>query len=279
MVARMKKGNCIRWVSAALALIIAAPAVAQSISYVSVARAYLAADTVTSVIVRGQDKPPKSLRLTDPASARLMITADTQAVFKAPSVLPARFTYLWTGIANEKGKAPNFKKQNLLLFLSAFAPPANDKAAAKLGLQIGPQDRQLINNPETLGLVRLIGQQAAAANLPALKLTGSLQGSTTEADGSYARFSQFLLGTQNGDSIALTLRTRSDGASDAVASDSDVMGSGTPVQRDTLLWYHLVCGMPATAEKAIDGINDARERDILVQDYAKLKTLLGSCAS
>jgi hypothetical protein len=277
MVVRVRKGNCIRWISVVLALGTAAPVAAQSISYVSIARTYLAASTVASITVRGQDKPPKSLRLTDSATARLVITADTQAVFKTPTVLPARFTYLWTGAPNEKGKTPNFKKQNLLLFLSAFSPPANDKAAARLTVQIGPQDQQLRSSPEALAMVRLIGQQAAAADISALELTGSMQASTTEADAPYVRFSQFLFPTLNGEMIAVTLRTMTDGNADAVQSDSDVMGSGAPVVRNTLLWYHLVCGMPATVDRALENNMDSSERATLAQDYAKLKALLGPC--
>jgi hypothetical protein len=279
MVRHVIKRNC----SFALTLLVFSfclPVLAQQQpSYVTVAKAYLGATTVARVTVRGQDKPPKSLRLSDPAIARLAINVDTLAVFKAPSVVPARFSYLWTGATIASGKTPNFKKQNLFVFFSTLITPVGDKAANALTLQVGTQDMQLVATPETEALVRLIGQQSTNLSTPSLQLTGEVQASTTEADGLFVRFSQFLFPTRSGDVLALTVRTPASGKADSVVSESDVMGSGVAVQRNTLMWYHLVCGMPANVPaQALEQSQDAQEQANLVTDYTVLKSLLGPCA-
>jgi hypothetical protein len=278
MVRPVIKRNC-SFALSVLVLGFGAPVVAQQQpSYVTVAKAYLNATTVARISVRGQDKPPKSLRLADPTTARLAITADTFAVFKAPAVVPARFSYLWTGATIAPGKAPNFKKQNLFGFFSSFVAPVGDKAAGAFTLQIGPQDAQLAATPETEALVRLIGQQSATVSIQSLQLTGEVQASTTEADAPFVRFSQFLFPTRSGDVLALTVRTPASGKADSVVSESDVMGSGVSVQRNTLMWYHLVCGMPASVPaQALEQSQDAQEQTNLVTDYAVLKSLLGPC--
>ncbi len=251
-------------------------------SYVQLARAYLAAPTVAAVLVRDQSRPPKSLRLAEtpgPASqARLVITADTQRVFKAPDPLTARFSYLWTGATTLQGKPPVFKKQALVVFLRPFTPLAADRAAQGLTLEIGPRDIQLPATPDMLAQLAVIGAQAAAADIPAMTLTGSVQASTTEADAPYARFTQFLLPAKAGNVLALTVRSRSDGSADVVQAQSDVLGTGTPVAPNTLLWYHLVCQLPAALPlAALEQASDAAERTVLAADYQTVRAKLGSC--
>lgn len=258
-------------VAACLAVMGAAPPPPVAPGYAVLARAYLDEPIVAMVTVRGTKKLPKSMILPAGGNVRQILEADIVRVFKAPSVMNARITYLWEGPADAKGKPPSFKKQNLLVFLR---PAANPEAP----YQLQSASNQLVWSADAESRLRAIGLEAQKSDMRDIRLTGLQSAFTTETDPPFARLTQFLFASADNRLLGVTVRVRPDGTGDVIQSSEEFLGGGLRVQANTLLWYHLACTTPGQipADIVSDQPTDA-ERALIVQDYATLKKALGPC--
>ncbi len=240
--------------------------------YAPLARAYLDEPIVAMVTVRGTKKLPKGMAPGAPGTARQIVEADIVRVFKAPNVINARITYLWDGSVDAKGKAPSFKKQNLLVFLRPLANP-------EVPYQLAAARNQMPWSAEAEARLRAIGLEAQKSELRDIRLTGMQSAFTTDADQPFARLTQFLFSSTDGRLLGVTVRVKPDGTGDVIQSSEEFLGGGLRVQANTLVWYHLTCTTPAQVPG--DVLSDQPtddERALVTQDYATLKKALGPCA-
>jgi hypothetical protein len=277
MLKRSRKGKySMKQVSLLMAVLIAllahpVPSIAQDASYARLARAYLSESFVAYVTVRGSKKLPKTIAPALPGRAKFLVEADVIRVLKAPGVVNGRLTYVWEGPLDAKGKPPAFKKQDMLVFLRNLNDPA-------VPFQLAAPDKQVTWSAEAEGRLRAIAQEAQQASLRTINLTGVQSAFTTEADTPYARLTQFLFASRDGQLIGVTVRVKPDGTGDVISSSEEILGGGMRLQANTLMWYHLACTTPASlpADVLSDQPTDD-ERDIVVKDYATFRQALGGC--
>lgn len=248
-----------------------APSRAQDTGYARLARAYLGEPFVAYVKIRGTRKLPKTLSPALPGRARFVVEADVIRVLKAPGVVNGRLLYVWEGPLDAKGKAPNFKKQDMLVFLR----PLNDPAVS---FQLAVPEKQLIWTADAESRLRGIAQEAQQASVRTISLTGVQSAFTTEADAPYARLTQFLFASRNGQLVGAATRVKPDGTGDVISSSEEMLGGGLRIQANTLMWYHLACTTPAQlpADVLADQPTD-EERAVVARDYATFKQALGGC--
>jgi hypothetical protein len=277
MLKRSRKGKySMKQVSLLMAVLIAllvhpVPSIAQDASYARLARAYLSESFVAYVTVRGSKKLPKTIAPALPGRARFLVEADVIRVLKAPGVVNGRLTYVWEGPLDAKGKPPAFKKQDMLVFLRSLNDPA-------VPFQLAAPDKQFPWSAEAEGRLRAIAQEAQQASLRTINLTGVQSAFTTEADTPYARLTQFLFASRDGQLIGVTVRVKPDGTGDVISSSEEILGGGMRLQANTLMWYHLACTTPVSlpADVLSDQPTD-EERDVVVKDYATFRQALGGC--
>ncbi len=234
--------------------------------YSVLAKAALAAPIVAKIVVHTQRQPPKELRSAVPGRIRLIMEADVVAVLKAPDLVPGRITYLWEGPLSAQGKQPKFKKQTFTLFLLPGSDGDNSYRLATQNAQQPWSDA----DEQTL---RQIIKEAAADPAGAARIITNVRSGLIDDSEETAGSINFILDTQSGNPIALSLRDNT-----VLVSSSDGIADGVPVQPRTLTWYQLACGLPAALPDQVmadqDKPDDAAK---LRAAYAKIVQLLGPC--
>jgi hypothetical protein len=244
---------------------------AQEVSYARLARSYLNESMVAYVRIRDSKKLPKTIAPAAPGRSKFLVEAEVIRILKAPNAVNGRFLYLYEGPLDGKGKAPNFKKLELLVFLR----PMNDLAVPFL---LQTPDNQLPWSTDTESRLRAIAVEAQNPELRRIKLTGVQSAFTTDADDPYVHMTQFLFANRDGTVIGATMRVKPDGTGDVIHSSAEFLGNGERLQANTLMWYHFACTTPAQlpAEVLADQPTDA-EQATVIKDYVTFKKALGVC--
>jgi hypothetical protein len=257
----------IRTPIAVAALVLAAPALAQSaapLSYADIADLTLAAPVIVratiddSERISAENSPGLAL-----GKVRLLVDAAVTAALIAPGTIPGRLSWLWDAPLDAKGKPPRPKGSAVLAFL---APPAAD-GKTRLIAGAGQQPA----SPELEAKVRAIATEARSGGAPAI--TGVSNG--FRADGTVPGESetQFFLTTADGKGMALVVTRKPGEALKVAVSRGDVIDeSAASVQPGTLIWYRLACTAPAKLPAASGG-NDPK----LAADWQAALKSLGPC--
>ncbi|MHA6720452.1 hypothetical protein ACX40Y_13515 [Sphingomonas sp. RS6] len=234
----------------------------------AVAGAPLVIDARIRDVIRIKDKDAADLA---PGRARLYVEADVLALIRGSNPLPAQIAYVTDVPLDARGRVPKLKKQRVLLF-------ARDVAGRAGQIQLTGIDSQYPWTPELDARARAITRDLLAADAPpaitgignAFHVPGALPGESE---------TQVFLKTANGAPISLQILRRPGERPRWAVSLGDIVdnSAGAPA-RDTLLWYRLACGLPATLPDAsLDAetpANAAGARD----DYAFVLSQLGRCA-
>jgi len=201
--------------------------------------------------------------------ARYYVEAGVRALLAGRADLPPTLTYLVDLPLDARGRPLKLKNVPVLL----LGTPAGAPGAFRLA---GP-GAQVPRTPENEARVRAILAALVAPDAPpaitgvtrAFHVPGSLPG---EGE------TQIFLRTGDGRPISLNvLRRPGERARWAVALSELVDDSAAPPQRDTLLWYRLACGLPATLPDA--ALADQEEADAATarDDYRVVLDGLGPC--
>ena len=239
-------------------------------SYAVTAGQVLAAPLIVDARIRSASriKDSEAPGLT-PGRMRYYIEADVLALIRGSSALPARISYLADVAPDSRGKAPKLKKQRVLLFARAIAGQAD-----QLQLTGAEGQREWSAGLDTM--VRGITRETLAADAPpaitgvgnAFHVPGSLPG---EGE------TQIFLTTAT-QPISLQILRRPGEQPRWSVSIGDIVdeGAGAP-PKDTLLWYRLACGLPATLPDSSLESEEPDNARIAREDYATVRRELGPC--
>ena len=245
------------------------PASAQSLSWTDLADLALASPVVLVGAVERVDRlSRREAPDVPPTDVRALVQVKTQAVLKAPAVMPEGAAWLWQGSADAKGRAP-FTKQDQML---GFARPLSGGARPEVqALQLVSPSAQQPWSAEAEGKVRAILQEAQRPGATGLIVTGINDAFRSEGDIPGISESQFFLKTEGGRPVTLVVRHEPGKPADVLAGAGDLVDRAQPVRPETLLWRGLACGLPETLPPAL------ADREGLAADYAVAKASIGAC--
>ncbi len=194
--------------------------------------------------------------------ARLLVTAATTAAIAAPGEVAPKLTYLEDVDLDERGRPPKLVGDDVLLFVRPGTAPDQVVLVAAQGIvPWSPAADAAVRG--VLTGVRRGDAPAITGVTGAFRVPGAVPG---EAE------SQFFLSTASGKPVSLVVLTRpGEGRRLTVATGDVIDDAAKPVTPDTLLWYRLACGLPATLPGTIDAGPEVAD------DWRFVLTSLGKC--
>lgn len=203
--------------------------------------------------------------------ARLYVEATANSLIRGPAGgLPPQIRYLADVPLDAKGKVPKLKGQQVLL----LARPVSGRPGE---LQLVAPDTQFMLDPEIERRVRAIVTEAVGRNAPppitgitsAFHVAGAIPG---EGE------TQIFLSTAGNRPISLNvLRRPGQEPIWSVALTEVVDEAAKPPVPETLQWYRLACGLPATLpDKAVAELEPA-DAEAARADYRYVMDRLGAC--
>ena len=207
---------------------------------------------------------------TPPGMARFYLTGDVATLIAGVGGLPARIDWIADVPLVAPNRAPRLRKQRLLL----FARPVPGKPGT---LQLVSRGGEPAWSPDLEARVRTILAAKVAADAPpaiagvghAFHVAGSIPG---EGE------TQIFLKTATGRPVSLSvLRRPGEQPRWSVSLAEIVDDAAAPPARDTLLWYRLACGLPATLPD--EAVTDQAPEDAAQarEDYRFVLAALGAC--
>lgn len=205
-----------------------------------------------------------------PGHARLYVEAETLAVLAGSTALPESLRYLVDVPLNLKGKPPKLKKQEFLLFARTVPGRPSE-------LQLVGRQGQLAYSSALEQRLRPVLAAFAAADTPP-RVTGIRDVLSSSGNLAGESETQVFLSTADGEPAALTVVRRPGMAPRWGVSWTELVDqSAQPAQRDTLDWYRLACGLPATLPASANLAEDPADRARAAQDYRFVIQQLGPC--
>ena len=205
-----------------------------------------------------------------PGKGRFYVQARVEALLRGAGGLPAEIGYLVDVPLDARGRPPRLKGARVLLL--AEGVPARP---AELRL-VGP-GAPLDRTPATEARLRALLTELVAADAPsaitgianAFHVPGSLPGESE---------TQIFLTTAARKPVSLSvLRRPGEQVRWAVSLGDIVDEAAAPPARDTLLWYRLACGLPATLPDAATAALTPTEAAAARTDYRVVIDGLGPC--
>lgn len=218
----------------------------------------------------------RQLRLKDteapglqPGTARLYVEADTAAVLVGPD-LGATLRFLVDVPLDPRGKVPQFKKTQVLLFGNVVPGKPGDLALAR-------PDAMVVWNGALETGVRAILTALVGAEAPP-RITGIREAVHVPGNLVGEGETQVFLTTADARPVALSvLRRPGEPVRWGVSYGELVDAAARPPEPETLAWYRLACALPpAIPERA--AISDTpADRQRAAEDYAFVLRALGPC--
>ncbi|MBH0114702.1 hypothetical protein I5E68_17270 [Novosphingobium sp. YJ-S2-02] len=205
-----------------------------------------------------------------PGSVRFYVEADTLALLSGSAPLGESIRYLVDLPLDARGKEPNLKKREVLLFARAVPGRPGE-------IQLLSPDAQQTWSQEAEARVRRILQAMVAPDAPA-KVTGVREIIFVPGTLAGQGETQVFLNTDDGSAASLTVR-HVPGAQPVwgVSFSELVADVGRPPRRDTLEWYRLACFLPARPPVGANMSEGAALRAQAEADYRFVMQDLGPC--
>jgi hypothetical protein len=268
---RLSMASAILFATGAAAPVPAPPLPARQ-SYAEMARLYLASPIIVRAQVRNESKLSKAeaalLAPVPAGQARQWLTVDLQSALKAPDMMPARVRFLWQGELAANGKPPKLKKQSMLLFLRQVETAGDNPSfgLTEIGAALPWTD----------------GDEAHLRSVAleyGLSVKGMRQVFVTLSDGdTSARFVHFLFETRNGAPLVAIVEEQGQ-QWQMRTTTTDLDQDAQAVKPETLLWYHLACGLDLQAPDAVRRLPDRDERAFAERAWQAMHNLLGPCTA
>jgi hypothetical protein len=259
------------------AIAFAPPLVAQTnlTPYPVAARLYLSAPVVVRGLVKGQSKLAKKDNAGLPPlpadQGRAMLEMELQGALKAPDALPSTLKFLWQGPLDAKAKMPNFKKQILLAFLTSVT--ANGATGYGL-IDVNSIKSWSQAEEAQLRAIASAAQDPAQRGLAIKAVRTAFV--TVPEDGNSEPYVHILFDTQNRAPLAAIMTKQTTGwALRTTLTDLDQ--DAIAVQRQSLLWYHMACGLPASPPPAVANQASDAEKVLAVEAWSAMLEQLGPC--
>jgi hypothetical protein len=266
----------------ALALLMAAPGTGQPISAAAATQgetlpfADLADMATRAPVVAGVEiRRAVRLKGADAAAVargqgRFYVEADVASLLRGAGGLAAKVRYLVDVPLDARGRAPKLKRMRVLL----LAAPVEGRPGE---LRLAGQRAQIAWTPAAEARLRTLVTELVAADAPpriagvanAFHVPGSLPGESE---------TQIFLTTDTADPASLSILRRPGEAPRWAVSLGDIVDEAAAVPaRDTLLWYRLACGLPATLPEPATADLTPEEAAAARADYAVVLEGLGAC--
>lgn len=240
-------------------------------AYADLADLVLAAPVIADATIRSATRI-KGAEATGLAAGRqrFYVEADVTSLLRGPEGLPARIGYLVDVAGDARGRPPRLRKMRVLVFARAVSGSSDQ-------IQLVAPDAQLAWAPALDGRVREIARVALAADAPpaitgiasAFHVAGSLPG-----EGETQVFAQ----TADQRPVSLSILRRPGEAPRWSVALGEIVDEGAgPPAKDTLLWYRLACGLPATLPAASVTTLSPDDAAIAAADYRFVVESLGPC--
>lgn len=247
------------------------PVPAPSFSYADLAdRALPAPVAVIATITDAIRLKPEQAPGLAAGHARLFVEASADTLIRGAGGVPPSIRYLADVLLDAKGKAPKLKGTQVLL----LARPVAGKPGE---LQLVSPDAQMPLTPELEQRVRAILTEAVRPDAPP-PVTGIT--SAFHVDGTIPGEgeTQIFLSTREHRPISLNVLSRPGQERQwSVALGEIVDQAATAPAKDSLLWYRLACGLPATLPADATGDLGAEAAQAAAEDYRFVLEQLGPC--
>lgn len=204
-----------------------------------------------------------------PGHVRLYIEAETLALISGRAPFGELLRYLVDVPVDARGKAPKYRKQEVLL----FARPGSRASE----LQLVSPTAQMAWTPQLEQRLRPILAELVAGDSPpvvmgirdALAIEGNLAGESE---------TQVFLDTENDGPVSITVVRRPGQAPRWGVSWTEIVDqSARAPARQTLAWYRLACALPTQLPREVNLANDTASRALAAADYAFVIEQLGPC--
>lgn len=252
-----------------------APAPARSVvsgpTYADMASLAEAAPLVIRAQIRKQTtlKPERAPGLAA-GFARLYIEAQTTALIAGRAAVPAVFAYVVDVPLDAKGKAPNLKKSEFVLFARAVPGRPGE-------VQLVAPAAHLAYTPELEARLRPVLTEVYAADA-APRITGVSEALAVPGTLTGESETQIFLATENRSPVSITVLRRPGQRVQWGVSWGEIIDSAAvPPAPETLRWYRLACGLPAQLPSGANLARDPAERRLAAGDYAFVRGALGPC--
>ncbi|WP_076072845.1 hypothetical protein [Sphingomonas montana] len=247
------------------------PVAAASSGFADLADLAVRAPIVAGVEIRRavRLKPAEAIGVAA-GETRFFVEADLVTLLRGKGGLPARVSYLVDQAPDARGRPPRLKGMRVLLLATPVAGRPGE-------LQLVGRDAQIDWTPVNEQRLRMLATALVAPDAPptitgvsgAFHVPGSLPGESE---------TQIFLTTASARPVSLSILRRPGQEPRWAVSLSDIVDetAATPV-RDTLLWYRLACGLPATLPEAATAALSPEENAAARADYAVVQAGLGRC--
>lgn len=206
------------------------------------------------------------------AEGMARVYAEAHGVEAYAGILPPfpALHYLTDVALDARGKVPNMKKQQVIL----FAHPA---PGAPGDLQLVAANAQWAWSPELETRVRAVLAELAAPGAPP-RITGINMALYQEGDLAGEGETQIFLNTASGAAAAIIVQHKAGQPAHWSASFSEVVdASGQPPAQGTLAWYRLACSLPRVLPATANVGESQDSKDQAQADYLLVLRDLGPC--
>ena len=247
------------------------PATIAPPAYAAVAELVVDSPLIVDVTMRRATRlRPAEAPDTPAGRTRFYVEADVGALILGAASLPPRISFVVELANGADGRPPRFVRDRELI----FARPVTGQLDA---VQLIRPGARLPWSPATDALVRRVAAEASRADAPPA-ITGV--GSAVHSPGALPGEGQtqiFLVAT-GGRPVSLVIdRTQNAPPHWSVALSELVGQASPPPEHDTLLWYRLACGLPASLPASATADLDAGTAAGVAADYRVVLDALGSC--
>lgn len=238
-------------------------------TYADIADFALASKIVAHVRVRETHKLSDALAAgVQTGYQRQLVTAEVKALIKAPEEQTARIRYLIDLPLDSRGKTPKLRGAESLVFALPGRPGE---------WRLVSSNAQISWTAAAELMARSILTEASRADAPpqirgissAFHSQGSLPGESE---------TQIFLDTADNRPASLTVQRQPGQPPKWFVSQGEVVDDGiSQPQANSLLWYRLVCFLPAQIPAALISGQSAEETAQIQTDYKLIMSALGPC--
>lgn len=228
------------------------------------------AEIIASVRVkRAINLSPERAPDVAPGHVRIYVEAQVLGLIRGKDGLAESIRYLVDMPMTARGKAPRLKKQNFLLFARPGSSAGEVQLVGRAAQQPGSPMLEQRTRAITADLLAAGAPPAITTVREAFHVQGNLRG---EGE------TQIFLNTADDTPVSISILRRPNQAPRWDVSLSEIVdASATRPERNTLLWYRLACGLPATIPANALFSIDAAANEIAQEDYAMVLRQLGPC--
>ena len=227
------------------------------------------------LVIRAQ---PRKIAAVEPARARgvrpgwgrFYVEAKTEALIAGSAPLGEALRYLVDLPLDPKGKPPGFKKKSVVLFARAVAGHPGE-------LQLVVPDAQLLWDASLDARLKGVLRELYTPGAPP-RISGVREAVHSGGELAGAGETQIFLVAASGEPAAITVSRSPGSAPRWGVSFSELVASDSAPARDTLGWYRLACFLPSALPGAANTSSDNDDRDAAAQDYAFVRSQLGTCS-